>query len=264
MKEWLDKINNLDLGLFASIPSQTSDGDRRSMLAVQRATARRHKEYVYLEIGSHLGGSIQPYLVDDRCKRIYSIDARPLQQPDDRSPGYVAYYEDNSTERMLSILVGIGCGDVSKIKCFDLDASKVDLRQIVIRPHVVLIDGEHTKDSVISDFQFCSRVVNREGTILFHDFSIIYPTILKICKQLDKQNLTYLPLKLEDEIFAIFFDTDMVNKDQYLISQYKINKNFLLGFRIKTWLKTSLPLPLLRSVKYVRKAFKKIYEVGMS
>jgi hypothetical protein len=35
------RVESLSIDLFDAIPSQTSPGDRRSLLAVQRATARR-------------------------------------------------------------------------------------------------------------------------------------------------------------------------------------------------------------------------------
>ena len=38
----------------------------------------------YLEIGSHLGGSLQALVADPRCMEIVSIDTRPDSQPDDR------------------------------------------------------------------------------------------------------------------------------------------------------------------------------------
>jgi hypothetical protein len=66
MRPVSDRIEDLDVGLFDAIPSQTSADTRRSLLAVHRATARRHGEIAYLEIGSHLGGSLQPYLLDPR------------------------------------------------------------------------------------------------------------------------------------------------------------------------------------------------------
>jgi hypothetical protein len=48
MNDWTDRVEALDLSLFNAISSQTSEGDRRSLLAVQRAIARGHNEYVYL------------------------------------------------------------------------------------------------------------------------------------------------------------------------------------------------------------------------
>lgn len=257
MSDWIEKINKLDLDLFETVPSQTSDGDRRSLLAVQRATAQKYKDYVYLEIGSYLGGSIQPHLVDKRCKIIYSIDARPEHQPDDRPQRDVAQYPENSTEKMLDLLGRIDNGDVTKIQCFDLDASKIDTDKITPRPQLAFIDGEHTKSAVLSDFQFCRKVISKNGTILFHDFGIIYPAIQEIYKQLDEQQHAYVALKLEDNVFAIFFNPDLVHTDPYLMALHKKNKNFWFRFRIKKWVKQYLPVPLIRMIEGMLKTFKK-------
>lgn len=75
--EFDQNLNDLDLELFAVIPSQSTDDDKRSLLAVQRRTRELAGNYSYLEIGSYLGGSIQPHLLDSKCKSIWSIDKRP-------------------------------------------------------------------------------------------------------------------------------------------------------------------------------------------
>ena len=80
-------IENLDITIFDKIPSQTSEIDRRCLLAIQRHIRNNRDFYNYLEIGSHLGGSIQPHLLDHKCKHILSIDPRPTKQADDRCGG---------------------------------------------------------------------------------------------------------------------------------------------------------------------------------
>lgn len=249
MSDWIQRIDKLDLGLYETIPSQTSDECRRSLLAVQRATAIKRKNYVYLEIGSHLGGTIQPHLADDRCQRIYSIDPRPSQQPDDRKPGFIAHYENNSTERMLALLKGMGVGALSKIVCFDFDASEVDPGKIKHKPDIVFIDGEHTLSAVCSDFKFSNQIVGENGTILFHDFSIVHGAIREICSVLKKHHRTHIPLKLEGEVFAIFFDQDLVYGDPYLSAQYRKNKNFLIYWGLRVWLKEILRFPSRKTAK---------------
>jgi len=221
LNNWIKKIDKLDLSVFKAIPSQTDNKDKKSLLAIQRATAKKYKKYTYLEIGSHLGGSIQPHLIDNRCKKIYSIDARPTHQPDDRLPGYIAYYNNNSSERMLSMLRNISYGDMTKIECFDTDASKIDLKKITSSPQIIFIDGEHTKSAVYSDFQFCNKVIAKNGTIVFHDFGIIYPAIAKIRNLLKRQHHNHITLKFAGSVFAIFFDLDLVHSDSYLSSQNK-------------------------------------------
>lgn len=250
MKNAIDKVEALDLSLFNRIDSETSTADRRSLLAVQRATTRRHECYAYLEIGSHLGGSIQPHLADTRCNRIYSIDPRPLQQADDRSELRVCNYERNSTERMLELLKVIAPNEVSKIQCFDMDASEVDLSQIKERPQLALIDGEHTKNAALSDFRFCKNVISNDGTIVFHDFGIIFPAIREICKFLDKKHQKYIPLKLEGSVFAIFFDTDTIRSDPYLMSLYILHKNLLRYYPLIHRFKGMLPISIWVRLKY--------------
>src|SRR5215207_9651998 len=100
MQDFESAIKDLDLKLFSRIPSQSSDSDKRSLLAIQAAVRELRETYVYLEIGSYLGGRIQPYLPDDRCSKIYSIDKRPSVQEDAR--GLSFYYANNSTERMMA------------------------------------------------------------------------------------------------------------------------------------------------------------------
>ena len=244
-----DQIDRLDVGIFQHIHSQTSTGDKRSLLAIQRATAKQRKEYAYLEIGSHLGGSIQPHLFDARCRKIYSIDPRPAQQPDDRAPGHVAFYENNSSERMLSLLRGTGLGDISKIECFDLDASKVDLEKITDRPSILFIDGEHTRSAVLSDFRFCLKVVDDKATLVFHDFDILYPAIAEACRLLEQQGRRFLAYKLEGGVFAVFFDPDLVHRDPYLSSLVHKQRWLVFICRAKRTLKRLLPTSLLRLVR---------------
>ena len=92
--DFSERLASLDVGLFHAIFTQSSDRDRRSWLAVQRSV-RRPAGYVYLEVGSHLGGSIQQHLLDPWCRQIISIDKRPLSQHDDRDGGRT--FQDQGT-----------------------------------------------------------------------------------------------------------------------------------------------------------------------
>jgi hypothetical protein len=236
-----ERVEALALDLFEAIPSQTSAADRGSLLAVQRATARHRGRYAYLEIGSHLGGSIQPHLLDSRCERIFSIDPRPLSQPDDRSPGYVARYEGNSTDRMLALLGGIAPGEVGKVRCFESDAAAVDPSAIDPRPAIAFIDGEHTKRAVLSDFAFCRNVIAPGGTVLFDDFPIVYPAVLDICRGLRQAGERFLEARLEGKVFGVFFDAGLVRGDPFLERWSKRNRWALRRYEIKLWAKSLLP-----------------------
>jgi hypothetical protein len=249
MKSAIERIEALDLSLFDGIDSESTTEDRRSLLAVQRAIARRKGHYAYLEIGSHLGGSIQPHLVDSRCNRIYSIDPRPLQQSDDRPEVKVCYFDNNSTERMLERLRAIAPDGVSKIQCFELDASQIDPHQIPDKPQLAFIDGEHTRKAALSDFDFCSQVISADGAVVFHDFGIIFPAIQEICRSLGKRDQKCVPLKLEGSVFAFFFDPGLIDSDPYLSSIHRLHKNLLLYYPVLHRLRRILPLPLWRGLK---------------
>src|SRR5579862_9311901 len=119
-----ERIAALDIALF-EIESETNAADRRSLLAIHAALAGRHEPFSYLEIGSHLGGTVQVYLADPRCSRVVSIDPRPSSQPDDRA-GYPSFdYIDNSTERMLALLRDLPGCDLSKLET--VEASTKDI-----------------------------------------------------------------------------------------------------------------------------------------
>jgi hypothetical protein len=192
-----ERIDRLDLTLFDPIPSQSSAGDRRAWLAVIRAV-RRRGSYTYLEIGSHLGGSLQHVLVDPACRRIYSIDARPLVQPDER--GGLFSYQDNSTERMLENLRAIDASAVAKVRTFDSDASAIDPAQVDDRPRVCLIDGEHTTAAVLRDFAWVRGVAHPDAVILFHDANVVWGALRRIVRDLRGRGAA---LMLDGVTFAV-------------------------------------------------------------
>lgn len=257
MHDFIDDIEKLSPTLFDGIPSQTGHADRRALLAVQRAVARAHGRYAYLEIGSHLGGSLQPHLADPRCTKIYSIDARPLAQPDDRAPGFLAHYEDNSSARMLSLLGARGVGDLTKIVCFDSDAAEVEIALIAEPPLIAFIDGEHTRAAVRSDFAFCREAIDPRGAILLHDFSIVYPAIAAIRTTLRREGVPHLAVMLEGDVFGFFFDAALVHDDPYLSACRRRAPRVLGALFGKRLLKRALPAPLWERAKGVRDALRR-------
>jgi hypothetical protein len=108
-----DEVGSLDVSP-SHVERQTSEGDRMSLLALQDAVVR-HGKFSYLEIGSHLGGTLQAMLADPRCRRVISIDLRPCWQPDEppQVDGY--YYPGNSTKRMIEHLSLVPHVDLSKL-----------------------------------------------------------------------------------------------------------------------------------------------------
>jgi hypothetical protein len=204
MLDFTNRIKSMDISLFDSIASQTSNDDRVSLLLLQRCV-RSFGDYVYLEIGSHLGGTIQPYYVDPLCKLIYSVDKRPLIQPDERGLNYE--YSENSTARMLrNFERSFPSVSNGRIITFDCDASQVNRVNIVEKPDICFIDGEHTNDAVCSDFKFCMEACQDNAIIAFHDAGYIFRGILKIKEDLNKENIRFKGFMLQGCVYAILMN----------------------------------------------------------
>ncbi|MFN6963025.1 MAG: class I SAM-dependent methyltransferase [Pyrinomonadaceae bacterium] len=201
MKHFEESLNALDLTLFDKIPSQSTDEDKRSLLACQAATRRLVPEYRYLEIGSYLGGSIQPYVLDDKCVRVYSIDKRPRLQPDER--GYNWTYENNSTERMMHNLRAIDAERAGKVAAIDGDTRSLDPAAIESKVDLCFIDGEHTDGAVFADFSFCLRALGGRGAIMFHDSQITYNGIAACVEHLRSSGVDFRAYILPNIVFVI-------------------------------------------------------------
>jgi len=198
--DFANRIDALDLTLFERIHSQTTDEEKRSLLAIQKAV-RATGEYVYLEIGSHLGGSIQPHLLDPRCALIYSIDNRPKTQPDERGETFV--YDANSTERMLAELEKVAPGGLDKVVCFEDRAENIPPDRIDRAPDLCFIDGEHTNTAVVSDFDFCLSVCGPNAVIAMHDSNLVFRGIERIHERLRAEGLASRGFKLGGSVYAI-------------------------------------------------------------
>jgi hypothetical protein len=221
--EFEANIESLDVGLFSHIDSQTTVADKRVLLAIQRAMRRSLPHYVYLEIGSHLGGTIQPHLLDPRCLKIYSIDSRPFRQPDVR--GIDQIYPDNSTERMLERLRSLAADQVPKMVCFDSQSQEVDTRSIDCRPQICFIDGEHTDQAVGQDFEFCLSVVDPDGVIIFHDADLVYRGIQSITARLKEAQARHKAIKLDGSVYSISLGNCAIGNDP-TIRQFRRNTGF--------------------------------------
>jgi Methyltransferase domain len=194
-------LSSLDIKLFERIYSQSSNNDKKSLLACQFATRNLTPNYCYLEIGSYIGGSIQPHLLDDQCLHIYSIDKRPAQQPDNRGVNYK--YSNNSTQRMLNNLREVAPKRIDKIICIDGDTREISPDKIQEKIQLCFIDGEHTDEAVFSDFQFCLTTLSQNGAILFHDAPIINNGLARIIQYLTEVSIRFRAYNLPDIVFVI-------------------------------------------------------------
>lgn len=186
------------LDVYDPVLTELFREDRLSILALQHALRAKRREYSYLEIGSHLGGSLQPFLRDPACRAAYSIDPRPLSQPDARGVSF--HYPENSTARMLDTLRPAYREALAKLRTFDLDARDVPSDQIELSPDLCFIDGEDTDGAARSDFESCLRLGRSDAVIVFSNLQLIFGGFQRCLELLDERGVPYrayaLPLKL--------------------------------------------------------------------
>jgi hypothetical protein len=242
-REFEQKIERLDVGLFDAIDSQSNEGDRRSWLAVQRVLRRVELGYTYLEIGSHVGGSLQQHVLDPRCRKIFSIDKRPLAQPDDR--GQIYHYQGNSTERMLRNLRAICPEADSKVVCFDSDTAGLDPTLISEPADFCFIDGEHTREAVTADFEFCLRVSAPNGAICFHDASAVDLPIQAILRSLRQRAIRFRASKLGGDTFAVFLRDCPAPDDEAVKALSTSSRSWFRQRKLVRLTKTVLPVWLI-------------------
>ena len=202
------RIQGLDATLFSEIMSQTTDADQKSLLAIQACTRAGSETYVYLEIGSYLGGSIQPHLLDPKCRKIYSIDKRQLISHDERveKPDYPG----NTQKHMLSLLTALDRENVAKIECLEGDTRSIPPSLIREAPNLCFIDGEHTPSAVVADFDFCRRVCAANATIVFHDAQTVFRGLRSVISKLKKSRRKFSAHALSDMVYAICLDDSAI------------------------------------------------------
>jgi hypothetical protein len=205
------RVAALDTTLFAAIESQTTEPDRRSLLALHAAVAARGP-FRYLEIGSHLGGSLQALVADARCTEIVSIDTRPAAQPDDR--GGIYHYEDNSTERMIGLLDAVPGADLSKLRTFEVGTDTLTAAELPGAPVLCLIDGEHTREAALRDARFCLEALDGSGIIAFHDSNVVQPAIDDFVRSLGAR--PHAAFQLPDSVAVVQVGADDLPQSPYV------------------------------------------------
>lgn len=258
MSDFEKSIADLDLTLFEKIGSQSTDEDKRSLLACQLATRELAPGYAYLEIGSYLGGSIQPHLLDYRCARIYSIDKRPKAQPDERGIDYI--YENNSTARMIENLRAVAPDEMDKLITIDGDTGEIDRSEIKDRVQLCFIDGEHTNQAVVRDFRFCLDVLEEAGgAIIFHDAQITYNGIADCIDHLKQNFIPFRAYVLPHIVFVVEIGDFPLHKNEKIAERLLNNhEGYLFSLQNNDYYRqfaNKLPFRLVRNfVSRMRRA----------
>jgi hypothetical protein len=228
---------SLDLSLFRWIASQTTDADRQALLSTREAICSVVGNYCYLEVGSFLGGSLQPHVIDARCIGIFSIDPRPSAPPDERRT-FEFKYEDNSTDHMIALLSKIPSANVSKIQTFESSTWELTAASIPTPVELAFIDGEHTNSAVFRDFISVRRFLSPVAILAFHDCFTTAGGLHKILRTLkrshDAASFLYFP---PSQVVAIAFGSEQLNKEM-------LNSGWKEGLPFSRWEATKILLRL--------------------
>ena len=204
---------------YFPISSQTSDTDKLILLKIIIFLKRIKKKFNYLEIGSFLGGSLTPFLMETSCKSIVSVDKRNQKQDDERNEEWS--YKNIYEKDMINGLKKHGL-NTSKLKTFNGDIKNFKTNK---KFDLSFIDGIHTDTNTFSDFLNVLNLSTRDSIVLFHDSSIIFKSISMINILLLNQNYKFKLVKFKNsEITGIFFEKySHFNLDKLILPTEKFN-----------------------------------------
>tara|TARA_Y100001970_G_scaffold270362_1_gene364162 strand:- start:12213 stop:13010 length:798 start_codon:yes stop_codon:yes gene_type:complete len=256
-------MNLSEINKYFPISSQTSNIDKYILLkTIDLIKKNTKKKFKYLEIGSFLGGSLTPFLLENQCGEVISIDRRRQRLDDERNE--IWSYENVSEKDMLNKLKSFKI-KTNKLKTFDGDVSEFKTKQ---KFDLVFIDGIHTDKNTFSDFINSYDKLKTNSIVLFHDSSIIFKSISIINILLSNKKSVFKLAKFKNsEITGIFFGkfsrskihkniSSVENFDKFsrfaqetlLLEQ--INNRIDIKFKISRFLKKKFPYKL--SIKKIR------------
>ena len=182
------------------ISSQTSDTDKIFILKTIETVLLNEPIFKYIEVGSFMGGSLTPFLMERGCSLVASIDERGKHSSDERGAKFD--YSEITSKSMIDKLISHGI-DISKllihdgtVKTFHCDENTFD---------IAFIDGEHTDVACVRDFIWIYPKMKNNSIILFHDSTIIHKGLSIILELLVEKGIQFKLLKdLNSEISAAF------------------------------------------------------------
>jgi hypothetical protein len=195
------RIEALDTTLFDHVELQLDAEDQRSLLALHAACRLAFGRFCYLEIGSHLGGSLQSFIRDPACFMAISIDPRPESQPDERGIRY--RYPGNATQRMLDVLAAIPTADLGKLHAIERSTDELHADDLPARPQLAFVNGEHRDRAAFRDARFCAAAMSEGGCIGFHDAPVVYRGVRSFLLELESRARPFDAYVLPDSLFVV-------------------------------------------------------------
>lgn len=171
-----------------SLSAQISSNDSSTLISVKEFVAKL-KPYIYLEIGSYLGGSLHWHLHESRCLQAISVDQRSTNKIKDER--VIDYAYTVTTQDMLNALKANNV-PTDKLNCID---GTVDDVSTEINADLVFIDGEHTNEASYHDATRCLMLTNKSCILLFHDDWIVYQGIEKFAEYLESTGKKFIRCK---------------------------------------------------------------------
>ncbi len=194
----LGMIETLDIAVF-QVETHSTLNDRASFLRVQTLARSVFGRYIYLEIGSHIGGSLFPHLIDPACEAAVSVDPRPAALPDERAE--LIHYPQNSTARMIDVLSErLPSAAMAKLTTIESDVSAVRPEAVEPKATLAFIDGVHTNTSCFSDFAGVLQLMKPDCIVCFHDANLIADAIINAERFLDHLGIAHQTVILPDTV----------------------------------------------------------------
>jgi hypothetical protein len=168
----MDFARDGDLATYFPVESQSVEDDKRALIGALLLARRVAGRYRYLEVGSFLGGSLAPFLMDPCCLGVLSVDERNRAQPDER--GMRFDYAGISAATMIDGLHATGV-DTTKLVTFDgaIDALPTD----GTRYDLAFVDAEHTDEACFRDALWTRSRLASDAALLFHDTRLVFKAL---------------------------------------------------------------------------------------
>ena len=241
---------------FFPIESQTSDLDKIVLLQTLDLIRKKNSTYKYLEIGSFLGGSLTPALIDKKCKLVLSIDKRNQILDDERNENWS--YKNVSNNLMVKKINQYKISTL-KLKTYDGDIKELKNKDSF---DLIFIDGIHTDQNCFSDLINSLHFRKNNSVILFHDTSVIFKAIKLSLIFLENKKISYKVIKFKNsEMTGLFFGSYIKNnfKKNYIATEnfdtfcknaqdkllmHQIDNRIKIKFKIWRFLKNKNPFKL--------------------
>ena len=122
----------------------------------------------YLEIGVHNGSSMSYVLQSDKNKNCIGID--PFEDLKTNDP-HMTHYQlrDKITEKKTIENIKINNNYNSDVKLIRKLSKDIDDDDINLKFNLLFIDGDHTFESVLNDFNKYLKFIDKGGFIVFDD-----------------------------------------------------------------------------------------------